>query len=140
MSKNIQAMSGDSKLMLWAGWIMSGVVVLFLLLDGVTKLLLVEPVIEATRQIGYPLDVIRPLGIICLVCAVLYAIPRTAILGAILLTGFLGGAIASKVRLEEALFSQVLFGAYVGVLAWGGLYLRDGRLRVLIPWRRTAAS
>jgi hypothetical protein len=126
--------------MLWAGWIMSGVVVLFLLLDGVMKLLLVEPVIEATRQIGYPLDVIRPLGIICLVCAVLYAIPRTAILGAILLTGFLGGAIASKVRLEEALFSQVLFGAYVGVLAWGGLYLRDGRLRVLIPWRRTAAS
>jgi hypothetical protein len=140
MSKNIQAMSGDSKLMLWAGWIMSGVVVLFLLLDGVMKLLLVEPVIEATRQIGYPLDLIRPLGIICLVCAVLYAIPRTAILGAILLTGFLGGAIASKVRLEEALFSQVLFGAYVGVLAWGGLYLRDGRLRVLIPWRRTAAS
>ena len=140
MSKNIQAMSGDSKPMLWAGWIMSGAVVLFLLLDGVMKLLLVEPVIEATRQIGYPLDVIRPLGIICLVCAVLYAIPRTAILGAILLTGFLGGAIASKVRLEEALFSQVLFGAYVGVLAWGGLYLRDGRLRVLIPWRRTAAS
>ena len=140
MSKNIQAMSGDSKLMLWAGWIMSAAVVLFLLLDGVMKLLLVEPVIEATRQIGYPLDVIRPLGIICLVCAVLYAIPRTATLGAILLTGFLGGAIASKVRLEEALFSQVLFGAYVGVLAWGGLYLRDGRLRVLIPWRRTAAS
>jgi hypothetical protein len=140
MSKNIQAMSGDSKPMLWAGWIMSGAVVLFLLLDGVMKLLLVEPVIEATRQIGYPLDVIRPLGIVCLVCAVLYAIPRTAILGAILLTGFLGGAIASKVRLEEALFSQVLFGAYVGVLAWGGLYLRDGRLRVLIPWRRTAAS
>jgi hypothetical protein len=140
MSKNIQATSGDSKPMLWAGWIMSGAVVLFLLLDGVMKLLLVEPVIEATRQIGYPLDVIRPLGIICLVCAVLYAIPRTAILGAILLTGFLGGAIASKVRLEEALFSQVLFGAYVGVLAWGGLYLRDGRLRVLIPWRRTAAS
>jgi hypothetical protein len=140
MSKNTQAMSGDSKPMLWAGWIMSGAVVLFLLLDGVMKLLLVEPVIEATRQIGYPLDVIRPLGIVCLVCAVLYAIPRTAILGAILLTGFLGGAIASKVRLEEALFSQVLFGAYVGVLAWGGLYLRDGRLRVLIPWRRTAAS
>src|SRR3981081_2689784 len=93
MSKNIQAMSGDSKLMLWAGWIMSAAVVLFLLLDGVMKLLLVEPVIEATRQIGYPLDVIRPLGIICLVCAVLYAIPRTAILGAILLTGFLGRAI-----------------------------------------------
>jgi hypothetical protein len=127
-------------MMLWAGWIMSGVVVLFLLLDGVSKLLLVEPVVEATRQIGYPLDVIRPLGIICLVCAALYAIPRTAILGAILLTGFLGGAIASKVRLEESLFSQVLFGAYVGVLAWGGLYLRDERLRVLIPWRRTTAS
>jgi hypothetical protein len=70
----------------------------------------------------------------------LYAIPRTSILGAILLTGFLGGAVASKVRLEDPLFSQVLFGVYVGVLAWGGLYLRDDRLRALIPLRYGATS
>jgi hypothetical protein len=80
-------------------------------------------------------DAIRPLGIICLICTVLYAIPRTSILGAILLTGYLGGAIASKVRIEDPIFSSVLFGFYFGVLVWGGLYLRDERLRSLIPLR-----
>jgi DoxX-like family len=83
------------------------------------------------------MDLVRPIGIIGLVCAVLYAVRCTAVLGAILTTGLLGGAIASKMRLEEALFSQVLFGAYIGVLVWGGLYLRDGRLRALFPLRRT---
>ena len=116
----------------WAGWTMSAIVLLFLLLDGVSKLMLLAPVVEATTKIGYPVDVIRPIGIIGLVCAVLYAIPRTALLGAILLTALLGGAVASKVRIEEALFSQILFGVYVGVLAWGGLYLRDNRLRTLL--------
>jgi len=111
---------------------MSAIVLLFLLLDGVSKLMLLAPVVEATTKIGYPVDVIRPIGIIGLVCAVLYAIPRTALLGAILLTALLGGAVASKVRIEEALFSQILFGVYVGVLAWGGLYLRDNRLRTLL--------
>jgi hypothetical protein len=91
--------------------------------------------VGATTKIGYPVDVIRPIGVIGLVCAVLYAIPRTAVVGAILLTAFLGGAVASKVRVEEALFSQVLFGVYVGVLAWGGLYLRDARLRTLLLLR-----
>jgi len=117
---------------------MSGVVVLFLLFDGVSKLMLIAPVVEATTQIGYPVNLVRPIGIIGLVCAMLYAVPRTAVLGAILLTGLLGGAIASKMRLEEPLFSQVLFGVYVGVLAWGGLYLRDDRLHALIPVRRAA--
>jgi hypothetical protein len=124
----------------WIGWIMSGIVVVFLLFDGTTKLMMIAPVVDATIGIGYPVDVIRPLGIVCLACAILYAIPRTSILGAILLTGFLGGAVASKVRLEDPLFSQVLFGVYVGILAWGGLYLRDGRLRALIPMRRDPAS
>jgi hypothetical protein len=126
--------------MVWIGWIMSGIVVLFLLFDGITKLIMIDPVVDATIRIGFPLDVIRPLGIVCLACAILYAIPRTSILGAILLTGFLGGAVASKVRLEDPLFSQVLFGVYVGVLAWAGLYLRDGRLRSLIPLRRGPRS
>lgn len=126
--------------MIWIGWIMSGIVVVFLLFDGVTKLMMITPVVNATVGIGYPVDVIRPLGIICLACAILYAIPRTAVLGAILLTGFLGGAVASKVRLEDPLFSQVLFGVYVGVVAWGGLYLRDGRLRALFPLRRAPTN
>src|ERR1700694_211674 len=103
-----------SKTMFGAGWSMSGIVVLFLLFDGVSKLMLIAPVMEATKQIGYPEDLVRPIGIIVLVCAVLYAAPRTAMLGAILLTGLLGGAIASKMRIEEPLFSHVLFGVYVG--------------------------
>src|ERR1700748_2702000 len=119
----------STKSMIWIGWIISGRGGVFLLFDGATKLMMIAPVVDATIGIGYPVDVIRPLGIIGLACAILYAIPRTAVLGAILLTGFLGGAVASKVRLEDPLFSQVLFGVYVGVLAWGGLYLRDGRLR-----------
>jgi hypothetical protein len=139
-------MGAESKMVIvsrskvWIGWIMSGIVVLFLLFDGITKLIMIDPVVDATMRIGFPLDVIRPLGIVCLACAILYAIPRTSILGAILLTGFLGGAVASKVRLEDPLFSQVLFGVYVGVLAWAGLYLRDGRLRSLIPLRRGPTS
>ncbi len=137
MPADSQTTSG-SKTMYWAGWTMSGVVVLFLLLDGVSKLLMIPPVVEATKQIGYPENLVRPIGIIGLACAVLYAVPRTALLGAILLTGLLGGAIASKMRLEEPLFSQVLFGVYVGILGWGGLYLRDDRLRDLIPLRRAA--
>jgi DoxX-like family len=120
----------------WIGWGMSGLMIAFLLFDSVSKLVLEHHVVEATTQIGYPLDVIRPLGVICLACTLLYAIPRTSILGAILLTGYLGGAIASKVRIEDPMFSSVLFGAYFGILVWGGLYLRDDRLRSLIPFRQ----
>jgi hypothetical protein len=120
----------------WIGWGMSGLMIAFLLFDSVSKLALEHHVVEATTTIGYPLNVIRPLGVICLGCTILYAIPRTAVLGAILLTGYLGGAIASKVRIEDPMFSSVLFGAYFGILVWGGLYLRDERLRALIPMRR----
>ena len=108
----------------------------FLLFDSVSKLVLEQHVVEATTKIGYPLDVIRPLGFIGLACTILYAIPRTSILGAILLTGYLGGAIASKVRIEDPMFSSVLFGLYFGILVWGGLYLRDERLRALVPLSR----
>lgn len=124
------------KWMRWTGWSMSGLMILFLLFDGLSKLVLQHNVVEATTKIGYPPDSIRPLGIICLVCTVLYALPRTSILGAILLTAYLGGAIASKVRIEDPLFSSVLFGVYFGILIWGGLYLRDERVRSLIPLRR----
>jgi hypothetical protein len=128
--------SARSRWMRWTGWGMSGLMIAFLLFDGVSKLVLEHHVVEATTKIGYPLDVIRPLGLICLAGTILYAIPRTSIFGAILLTGYLGGAIASKVRIEDPLFGSVLFGLYFGVLVWGGLYLRDERLRALIPLRR----
>jgi hypothetical protein len=128
--------SAGAKWMQWTGWGMTGLMIAFMLFDSVTKLMLEQHVVEATTQIGYPLDVIRPIGFIGLACTVLYAIPRTSILGAILLTGYLGGAIASKVRIEDPIFSSVLFGVYFGILVWGGLYLRDERLRALIPLSR----
>lgn len=128
--------SARPRWMQWTGWGMTGLIIAFLLFDSASKLVLEHHVVEATTKIGYPLETIRPLGIICLVCTILYAIPRTSILGAILLTGYLGGAIASKVRIEDPLFSSVLFGVYFGILVWGGLYLRDERLRALIPLRR----
>jgi DoxX-like family len=118
------------------GWGMSGLMIAFLLFDSAGKLAQERHVVEATIKLGYSLDVIRPLGAICLVCTILYAIPRTSILGAILLTGYLGGAVASKVRIEDPMFSSVLFGVYFGLLVWGGLYLRDERVRALIPLSR----
>ena len=118
------------------GWGISALTIFFLLFDGASKLALEQHVVAATAGIGYPLALIRPLGIICLACTILYAIPRTSILGAILLTGYLGGAVASKVRIEDPLFSSVLFGVYFGIFAWVGLYLRDRRLRALIPFLR----
>ena len=122
--------------MQWAGWGMTGLTIAFFLFDSMSKLLLEQHAVEATTKIGYPLDVIRPLGITGLACTLLYAIPRTSFFGAILLTGYLGGAIASKVRIEDPLFSSVLFGVYFGIFVWGGLYLRDEQLRSLIPFRR----
>jgi hypothetical protein len=127
----------NSKGMTRAGWVISGLVIAFMVFDAIGKLLVIAPVVEATRQLGYPLDLIRPLGIIALVCALLYALPRTAVLGAILLTAFLGGAVASHLRLADPLFSHVLFGVYIGVIAWAWLYLRDSRLRALMPLRRS---
>ena len=107
-----------------------------MLFDAGGKLFLESHVVEATTKIGYPVAAIQPIGLIALLCTILYAVPRTAILGAVLLTGFYGGAVASKVRIEDPLFSSILFGVYFGFLAWGGLYLRDERLRTLLPWRR----
>ncbi|MBI1775342.1 MAG: DoxX family protein [Proteobacteria bacterium] len=121
--------------MIWTGRIMSGLVILFLIFDGVTKLIKIDPVVEAFAQLGYPDSLALPIGIIVLACAALYANPQTAILGAILLTGLLGGAIASHVRVGDPIFTHVLFGAYLGVLAWGGLYLRDEKLRALLSLR-----
>ena len=105
---------------------------LFLLMDSVMKLMKPAFVVQATVELGYPESVIVGLGIVLLTCTVLYLIPRTAVLGAILLTGYLGGAVATHVRIGDPLFSHTLFPIYVAVLLWGGLVLRDRRLRALI--------
>jgi hypothetical protein len=118
------------------GWALSILTILFMLFDSAGKLVLESHVMDATTKIGYPLATIRPIGLIALFCTILYAIPRTAVVGAVLLTGFYGGAVASKIRLEDPLFSSILFGVYMGFMAWGGLYLRDERLRAIFPLRR----
>ena len=136
-ARNSDARSAPlSKGRLWTGRIMSALPALFLPVDGVGKLVKPAPVVQGTVQLGYPESVLLGLGIVLLSCTVLYVIPRTAILGAILLTGYLGGAIATHVRVGSPLFSHTLFPVYVAVLLWGGLYLRDERLRALIPLRR----
>jgi hypothetical protein len=112
---------------------MSGLVVAFMLLDGAMKLVPLDVVVTTSEQMGIPGSLARTLGIIGLICTVLYAVPRTSVLGAILLTGYLGGAIASHLRLGDPIFTHTLFGLYLGLLTWGGLYLRDARLRALIP-------
>ena len=123
-----------SKTRLWAGRIMSGLPALFLLLDGVMKLVKPEPVVKGTVELGYPENVIVPLGVVLLICTILYLIPRTAVLGAILLTGYLGGAVATHVRAGQGPF-EILFPVVFGALLWGGLVLRDDRLRTLVPLR-----
>ena len=119
-----------SKGTLWAGRIISGLPALFLLLDGVMKLFKPAFVVEATVKLGYPENVIIPIGVVLVVCTILYLIPKTSVLGAILLTGYLGGAVATHVRTGESLFS-IVFPVIFGVLLWLGLYLRDSRLRAL---------
>lgn len=119
-----------SKGTLWAGRIISGLPVLFLLVDGAMKLFKPAPVVEATVGLGYPESVIIPIGVVLIVCTILYVIPKTSVLGAILLTGYLGGAVATHVRTGESLFS-IVFPVIFGVLLWLGLYLRDTRLRAL---------
>ena len=120
----------------WAGIILSALPVLFVLFDGAIHLMVVPPVVQAFTQLGYPVSTSRALGVIELVCIVLYLMPRTSVLGAILLTGYLGGAVATNLRVGSPLFSNTLFPVYVGILAWGGLFLRDERVRTLIPVRR----
>ena len=121
----------ESKKMLWTGRVVSGVISLLLLLDAVMKIMKVPQVMEGTVKVGYPASAVLPIGIILLVCLICYVIPRTSVLGAILLTGYLGGAVATNVRISSPLFSYVLVPVYVGVLVWSGLFLQDERLRAL---------
>ncbi|OHV85758.1 DoxX family protein [Mesorhizobium sp. ORS 3428] len=123
---------------LWTGRVLSAVVVLFMIFDGVVKLPPLAVVTETMAALGWPADanIARLLGIIGLISTALYALPRTSVLGAILLTAYMGGAISTHVRVGNPLFSHTLFGVYLGVMLWGGLYLRDARLRALIPFSR----
>jgi hypothetical protein len=126
----------EAKTRLWVGWGLSGLVALFLLMDAVMKLIALPVAVETTVGLGYPESVVSGLGVLLLLCTALYVYPRTSVLGAILLTGYLGGGVATHVRVESPLLSHVLFGVYLGLFVWGGLYLREERLRAIFPLRR----
>ena len=126
----------DRKWMRWAGYGLSALVILFMLMDATMKLLQLPIVLETTAEIGWPVASVVPLAIVLLICTALYVFPPTAVLGAVLLTAYLGGAVATHARIGSPIFSQILFGVYLGAMLWGGLYLRDDRLRALIPYRR----
>jgi hypothetical protein len=132
-------MTEVSKTNLWIGRIVSGLPALFLLVDGVMKLFKPAVVVEGTVNLGYPESTIIPIGVVLVICTILYLIPATSVLGAILLTGYLGGAVATHVRAGESLFS-IVFAVIFGVLIWLGLYLRDVRLRALVPLRASIAQ
>jgi hypothetical protein len=119
----------------WTGFVITGLITLFMLFDAAMKFVAPKPVAEAFVRIGWPIDLSVTLGVILLTSTVLYLIPRTTILGAILLTGYLGGAVATNLRLHNPWFSHTLFPVYFGILLWGALWLRDPRVAELIPVR-----
>ena len=125
----------NSRTIVWTGRVLSGIAVLFLTFDGIIKLVPIQPVTDSLRELGYPASdsFARFLGILTLLCTALYAWPRTAVLGAVLLTGIMGGAITSHLRLGDPLFSHTLFGVYLGLFFWVGLWLRDERVRRIMP-------
>jgi DoxX-like family len=129
--------ANSSNKTLWAGRIISGLIVLFMLFDATVKLLRLPATIEGTVHLGYPASLVLPIGIVALGCVVLYAIPRTAVLGAILLTGYFGGATATQVRVQDI---WLVMPIVLGILVWAGLYLRDEGLRELIPLKREAGA
>lgn len=125
-----------SKKGLWIGRVLSALAILFLLFDSVTKLILAEPVVKASEQMGYPVHLLPVIGGILLVCLVFYAVPRTAIVGALLLTGYLGGAVEANLRIGTPVFSNVLFPVYFAIVVWAGLFLRERRVRSLFALRK----
>ena len=125
-----------SKAKLWTAHILKGIAILFLLFDSVIHLMLIAPVVDSFHQLGLPVELAVTLGLIELTCLLLYSIPRTSIFGAILLTGYLGGAIAIQFRIQAPILSTTLFPIYVGILLWGGIFLVDEKLQALIPFRK----
>jgi hypothetical protein len=125
-----------AKRRLITGVVLTALVGLFLTFDVVMKVLRLAPAVQGTTELGYPVNTVFGIGVIELVCLVLYLVPRTSVLGALLLTGYLGGAIATHVRVGSPLVGYTLFPIYVALFMWGGLYLRETRLRELLPLRR----
>jgi hypothetical protein len=128
--------SFESKTVRWIGWILTGIVVAFMLFDGAIQLIAFDFVTQGMIEFGLPESYARPLGIVTLACTLLYAWPRTSVLGAVLLTGFLGGTIATHMPLPEPLLPHIVTALVMGAIVWGGLWLRDPQLRALLPWRR----
>jgi hypothetical protein len=120
------------------GWGLTVLVGAFLLFDAVTHLLAIQPVLDAFADLGFPAHLARGLGVLELLCLIAFLVPRTSVLGAVLLTGYLGGAVAAQVRIEAPLLSALLFPVYTGLMLWAGLYLRDSQVRALLPLRRAA--
>lgn len=125
-----------SKGRLWTSLIMSGLVILFMLFDSISKFMKPDEVVEGTVSLGFGEHHITVIGVLGLLSAILYAIPRTSVLGAIILTGYFGGAIVTHVRVDSPLFSHTLFPVYFAIIAWGGLWLRDEKLRSIFPFRK----
>lgn len=129
-------MESLSTVQLWSGRVLSGLAVLFLFVDAVGKLLEIAPVVEGTVKLGYQESVVFPLGVLLLAGIVLYVLPQTSLIGAIYLTAFLGGAVATHVRAESPLATHVLFGVYIAIILWSGLALRTPRLLTLLTGPR----
>jgi hypothetical protein len=128
--------AAQPKWMTWTGYVLTALVTLFMIMDFVMKFMNLPIVISTTESLGWSANKVMLLGAILLPCTVLYVIPQTSILGAILITGYLGGAVATHIRIDSPLFSHILFGVYLGVMMWGGLWLREPRLRALFPLKR----
>lgn len=122
-----------SKAKLWTSYVMSGLVILFMLLDSIMKFVKPQEVIDGTVALGFGVEHLPVIGALGLISTLLYIFPRTTVLGAVLLTGYFGGAVATHVRLNNPLFSHILFTVYFGILIWGGLWLRNSKLRELLP-------
>ena len=129
-----------SKGAIWTGRALSALAILFLLFDSLTKLMMVDPVVKAAAQLGYPIDLLPVTGGILLFCLTVYAIPRTSVFGAMLLTGYLGGAVEANLRIGTPLLTNVLFPVYFGVMVWGGVFLREKRVRTLFSLRKNEGS
>ena len=123
-----------------AGWVISGLVTAFMLFDAVGKFVKPAAVVEAFARTGWPIELSATIGAILLFCTILYVVPQTSVLGAILLTGYLGGAVATNLRLENPLFSHTLFPVYFGVLVWVGLWLREPALEPVFPFVRRGSK
>lgn len=129
-----------SKSRLWTSRVLSALVILFMLMDGIFKIFPNEQVINGTRSLGYSMHQLPVIGTLCLLSVILYAVPQTSVLGAVMLTGYFGGVIATHLRLDNPLFTHLLFPVYLAIFAWGGLWLRNERLRQVFPFVRKDAG